>query len=209
MCSLKRCSKCQIEKSSEEFAKASNRPDGLQYWCKPCSNEASRINRLNNLDKRREYDRDYCKRNRKKKSRKFREWRHKNPEKALVTIRKHAQASRQWAIENHDHVLELQRDWRKANPEKVAANDGIRRTRVKDATPKWLTKEQKREIRNIYKSAKTSSTFHEVPFHVDHIEPLKGVNKEGEWVSCGLHVGWNLVAIPGTDNMKKSNKLIT
>jgi len=79
----------------------------------------------------------------------------------------------------------------------------------KQACPLWLTEEQIDQIGQIYKSARTRSEFHEIEFHVDHIEPIKGKNTEGVHVSCGLHVPWNLQVLPASENIRKSNKLVT
>lgn len=66
---------------------------------------------------------------------------------------------------------------------------------IKRATPDWLTREQRRAIRAIYLSCPLG-------YEVDHEIPLRGV------VVCGLHVPWNLRAIPALDNMRKGNKLV-
>lgn len=42
---MKRCYICGVEKSESEFYKDSSRPDGLEYRCKPCSNEV-RVKRM-------------------------------------------------------------------------------------------------------------------------------------------------------------------
>jgi len=189
---LKKCSKCKADKEFSEFAKASNRPDGLQCWCRMCSNEAMRVNRLENIETRREYDRNYSKNNRQKKTKNFREWRHNHPEKAKASNKRHYSS---------------QRKWLKNNPNLTAHHAAKRRVDKKQATLPWVDLEHLLKIKEIYKSARVSSEFHEIPFHVDHIEPLKGVNKQGEHISCGLHVHWNLQSIPAEENLKKSNKL--
>jgi hypothetical protein len=92
--------------------------------------------------------------------------------------------------------------WKEANPEEVRAFTNDRRRRHKNATPKWLSKEQKTKIRKIYKEAAVLCA--EVPksYAVDHIVPLMG--KE----VCGLHVPWNLQILTAEENFKKNNKLL-
>lgn len=89
-----------------------------------------------------------------------------------------------------------------ANPELYKELVNARRRRFRDATPKWLTTEQKMEIRLKYRLAIELSRRLGVPHAVDHIIPL-----QGEEV-CGLHVPWNMEVITQEKNLKKSNKLV-
>lgn len=224
MSSLKICSKCKLEKPLDAFGKRSKNPDGLQYCCKECSKEYQRKWRAENpgvsaaytaksyqknIEKRREESRNYAKDNRAKKTQAYREWRYKNPEKQQAASDRHRDYRLNWIRGNKDRMLELGRKWAKLNPDKISARDSVRRKRHEQATPKWLTKEQKDHTRQFYKASKILSMFYDTQYHVDHIEPLKGVNEKGEWVSCGLHVFWNLAIIPSSENMRKSNKLLT
>ena len=92
--------------------------------------------------------------------------------------------------------------YKAANPELYKELVNVRRRRFRDATPKWLTTEQKMEIRLKYRLAIELSRRLGVPHAVDHIIPL-----QGEEV-CGLHVPWNMEVITQEKNLKKSNKLI-
>lgn len=92
--------------------------------------------------------------------------------------------------------------WKEANPEEVKAATNDRRRRHKNATPKWLTKEQKGEIRKIYRQAIELCRDNPKAYAVDHIVPLMG--KE----VCGLHVPWNLQILTSEENFKKNNKLL-
>ena len=91
---------------------------------------------------------------------------------------------------------------RAANPEYYKALVSFRRRRFRDATPKWLTPEQKLEIKLKYRLAIELSRRTGVRHAVDHIVPLQGDSV------CGLHVPWNLEVITQVDNLKKSNKLL-
>lgn len=92
--------------------------------------------------------------------------------------------------------------WKEANPDVVKAATNDRRRRHKNATPKWLTKEQKAEIRKIYREAIRLCEGNPKAYAVDHIVPLMG--KE----VCGLHVPWNLQILTAEENFKKNNKLL-
>jgi hypothetical protein len=79
----------------------------------------------------------------------------------------------------------------------------LRVKRNKQATPKWLTKEQKQQIVNIYEHMRDCRTITGEDYHVDHIVPIRGENV------CGLHVPWNLQVLPADVNISKSNEVYT
>ena len=87
-----------------------------------------------------------------------------------------------------------------ANSDLYKALSSFRRKRNQQATPKWLTYTQKKEIRSLYIIAQTSTKITGVKYVVDHIVPLVGDNV------CGLHVPWNLQIMTQEDNLLKSNK---
>ena len=95
-----------------------------------------------------------------------------------------------------------QQRYQKANPDLYKANTSFRRRRFRDATPKWLSPEQKLEIKLKYRLAIELSRRTKIRHAVDHVVPL-----QGETV-CGLHVPWNLEVITQDDNLRKSNKVI-
>ena len=90
--------------------------------------------------------------------------------------------------------------WKERNPLEVKASTKHRRDKHKQATPKWLSLEQKTVIRKLYIDAMTVSRITKVPYVVDHIVPLRGNDV------CGLHVPWNLQVMTREENLKKSNK---
>ena len=87
------------------------------------------------------------------------------------------------------------------NPELYRAHTNARRKRFKEATPPWLTKDQKKQIRGLYLQAQQISKVTGQQYEVDHIIPLLGENVSG------LHVPWNLQVILANENRIKNNKI--
>jgi 5-methylcytosine-specific restriction endonuclease McrA len=84
----------------------------------------------------------------------------------------------------------------------VRADTKARRRKHRVATPKWLTRRQKSEIRQLYQIAMTMTKTTGEQYVVDHIVPLRS-----EFV-CGLHVPWNLRVITREENLAKSNQIV-
>jgi 5-methylcytosine-specific restriction endonuclease McrA len=124
-------------------------------------------------------------------------------------------AKKQYYAKNRDMVIaraqarpdqdkrQYQQRYQKANPELYKVNTSFRRRRFREATPKWLSPEQKLEIKLQYRLAIELSRRTKIRYVVDHVVPL-----QGETV-CGLHVPWNLEVITQEQNLKKSNLLPT
>jgi hypothetical protein len=101
------------------------------------------------------------------------------------------------------HVLrEYRNAWKANNKTQVLADNKVRRRKHRDATPPWLTRKQKSEIRQLYQIAITMTQTTGEQYVVDHIVPLRSHEV------CGLHVPWNLRVITQEENLKKSNKLV-
>ena len=84
--------------------------------------------------------------------------------------------------------------WRRANPRRRSEAEFKRRALKSRAMPTWLTIEQLDRIKEIYRSCPGG-------YEVDHRIPLNSK------VVCGLHVPWNLKAIPAEENRRKRNKV--
>lgn len=93
--------------------------------------------------------------------------------------------------------------WAKNNPGKRNALRAFYRAAKLQATPKWLTKEQKQEIDQYYIDAKELQWLSDPtdPLTVDHIIPLRGK------IVSGLHVPWNLQILLKSLNSSKHNKI--
>jgi hypothetical protein len=90
--------------------------------------------------------------------------------------------------------------WIKANSGVVNAWNKKRYASKKQRTPAWLTSVDFERMENEYRLAALQTKITKTIWHVDHIIPLQGENV------CGLHVPTNLKAIPGMDNLRKSNR---
>ena len=82
-----------------------------------------------------------------------------------------------------------------------AERNRLKQGRAHEARPKWLTKDQAKEINDMYIHMRDCRAVTGEEYHVDHIVPLKGEN------ICGLHVPWNLQVLPAYINERKSNKM--
>lgn len=91
--------------------------------------------------------------------------------------------------------------WKDGHPVQVLADNKVRRRKHRSATPPWITRQQKTEMRSIYQIAITMSQTTGERYVVDHIWPLRS-----DFV-CGLHVPWNLRVITQKENLTKSNGL--
>jgi len=119
-----------------------------------------------------------------------------------------------WYLANREQVIasaatrppevlrQYRNAWKENNKTQVRADTKARRRKHRLATPKWLSRKQKSEIRQIYQIAITMSKTTGEQYVVDHIVPLRSE------LVCGLHVPWNLRVIPQQENLLKSNKLI-
>lgn len=105
-----------------------------------------------------------------------------------------------WKKNNKDKIRDQNSRYSSSHKAVIASNESKRRARKLQATPKWLSKEQTKEIRQFYTDAEECEWLSEGGLHVDHIVPLQGKNVSG------LHVPWNLQILPGPENCSKGNR---
>ena len=99
-------------------------------------------------------------------------------------------------------VIRYKQAHKERNPEYYKSLTSVRKRRHRQATPKWITAEQKLAMRQLYLQAMELTKLTGERYVVDHIVPL--ISDE----VCGLHVPWNLRVITQEENLKKSNKLL-
>ena len=92
--------------------------------------------------------------------------------------------------------------WARNNPEKSLARNMLRHARKLQRTPKWLSQEDLKLIEAKYAMAKWLSEVVGVPYHVDHIIPLRSKKVSG------LHIPDNLQVITAKQNLVKGNTYV-
>ena len=169
----KKCTVCKDNLSIGDFNKDKSRGDGLSAKCRTCAHQM-----LKN----------------KKASDKV-----AFLEKAKRNTQRHRD---KLSYEEKEVIKAQQRAHTKIPSVRSRMNESCRRyyATKNNATPKWLSSEQRAEIYNIYALAKDCQVVTGEPYHVDHIVPIRGKN------ICGLHVPWNLQVLPADINISKSNR---
>jgi hypothetical protein len=99
-----------------------------------------------------------------------------------------------------EEKYEHKQKYKKANPELYNSLTSMYRRRHREATPKWVTAQDKKAMRQLYVEAQRLTKITGVKYVVDHHYPLFGREV------CGLHVLGNLVVMTQDENLKKSNK---
>jgi len=110
-----------------------------------------------------------------------------------------AEMKRAYWVANFDRLKERRKEWVEKNRHVIRELNAARKKQIVRATPPWVDRSA---IREVYEEADRLTADTGILHHVDHIVPL-----QGETV-CGLHVPWNLRAIPWVENVRKKNKLI-
>lgn len=176
-----------------EFYKNNAIKSGLCSRCKSCASIRSHEWEIKNKERRKaqkvaEHEKYPNKRRERKKK-----YITKNRERVL-------EQHRTYYKENKENVDAFNYKYRHENPGKINAMTARRRAAKLQATPKWLTKEQKKEISALYIEAARLTRETEIKHHVDHILPL-----QGEGIS-GFHVPWNLQILTESENSRKHNQ---
>lgn len=104
---------------------------------------------------------------------------------------------KQYNIDNAERLRAIALQYSKENPEVRREISATRRARKRNATPPWLTKEMRAEIKAMHAEANALKAQLGVRFDVDHIVPL-----DGRHVS-GLHVPWNMRVITHAENISR------
>lgn len=107
------------------------------------------------------------------------------------------ETTKRWVAANPERKRQMDVEFAEKNKALVTSYKAKRRATLRQAMPSWLTQDQILQIRAIYAEAKRLSDETGIPHDVDHIVPLAGK------IVSGLHVPWNLRAIPKIENNRR------
>ena len=119
---------------------------------------------------------------------------------ALANPKKKKESVDKWRSNNLDQHNSTNRNWNQNNKPRKAALQAKRKSVILQRTPAWDP-----DVHLIiakYQLAAMLTKASGIEHHVDHIIPLQGKKVSG------LHTFANLRVIPGSDNVKKSNKFL-
>lgn len=103
-----------------------------------------------------------------------------------------------YGLRNPEKTLAWRRKYESSHPEKKRQRRRTYQARKVGSMPVWANLAA---IESVYVEAKRLTEMTGIVHHVDHIIPLAGRNV------CGLHVEYNLQAIPWIDNLRKGRRL--
>lgn len=209
----KTCKRCLLDLPLSNFNKHSTMKDGLRSKCIECrrlehieyrQNNPEKIKQLQKLcDERKRQnpdavlkkkirDKAYCSTDSGKLKTKLR-WERWYASKGFT---------RRFILNKEQKIdrSKRQRSWRSNNRDKSNALYALRRASKKNATPSWLTKQDKEDMTDLYTICQMFKLYTGQEYHVDHIVPL--VNKN----VCGLHIPCNLRIVTAFENLSKNNK---
>ena len=183
----------------DAFGQCKSQPDGLMPKCKSCANAYSRSRRLERFQDPDKYAKHLAA---------LKAWRDENPDsiaayesKRTGRVRNDKESSAKWRAANRVRHRAQIAKWTKANSWRPAFYAAARRAVEKASVAIWADSEFERfAIEEAYALSDLRTQVVGIPFHVDHIVPLRGKTV------CGLHCAANLEVIPARSNMLKSNR---
>lgn len=106
-----------------------------------------------------------------------------------------------WRAEDPERAKLADATWRAKNPDKCRAKKAARRAAKMQAVPKWASELDQLAAVEAADLCKRREAVTGVPWHVDHIVPLRSK------LVCGLHVAANFAVIPASINNRKGNRV--
>jgi len=176
---MKTCNQCGAEKTLYDFYRKAGGAQGVSGCCKSCQDIKGR---------------EWAARNKNKVAAYLRKWRAENAAKGAEY---HARWRRENPVTSRISGRRAESKWTRTHRGVANAKTARRVASVLHATPAWANPER---IAKVYQLAARLTKETGVKYHVDHIVPLRSK------IVSGLHVEYNLEAIPATKNISKGNR---
>ncbi len=212
---LKHCNQCNRDLPRSAFGPRRQSHDGLRPECRECRNRRQKRDRLENIEERRIYEKNYMRARRAadptKANAEAAEWRRKNPEKVKAVNKrsywknrdKSLAKSAQWFADHPEEKKHLAKRWRDENPEKV--KESAKKTRKKHR----VKVNQRNRNRRALKAAAPGK--HTVDDVAQLFEKQKGKCAH-PWcrksLKGGYHVDHRIALARGGSNDKKNLQLL-
>lgn len=205
---IKKCGRCLLQKSYEEFSKGSSK-EGLQSYCKSCKSDW----RIDNKSELQVYNREYKSLNKDRVIELKKKWRIKNHDRAY-------EYHKEYCKRNREQVTGVQREWERKKLEsdflfkmkKRLRGHTWRAFKFMSAKKSKRTEEllgcnieQFREyIISKFLPGMTEENYGE--WHIDHIKPLSSASTlEDLEILCHYS---NLQPLWAVDNLKKGARSV-
>lgn len=185
----KQCRSCGEVLDVSAFGVCKARKDGLQSYCKPCTNAKNRTSYHKDADKHKARSRKYYEEHKEEHAARTKKWRENNTDRAN-------ELARNWMRENNDELRERRNKRDEENPERKVKNSA--RAMVSKALKEFSETKQDKTIEYIGCSIAEYRSYLEGYFeegmtwenygewHIDHTTPLAYANNVEEVVEL-LH----------------------
>ncbi len=215
----KQCYKCKQFRpiTDEYFFRRNGRACGFGSMCKECESNRKRVFTGEQKERMRKTSLEWAAANREKAHQTEHEWRaknfdrikqqkaeyyQKNKERKAIYAKEQRELKREeyqlraqkYYADNKEKVSATNKKWREENPGIRRMHKANRDAAQLQATPKWLTSDDRELMGLVYAEAAYRGMM------VDHIVPLQGKNV------CGLHIYYNTQLLTKQENSIKHNK---
>lgn len=208
---MKKCTKCNEEKSFDNFCKQKRYKDGYQSQCRSCINEKTKQYYQENKEIKKEY---------------FKQYREENKELINKKLKKYYQENKEYYKEYNKKNKERLNDYYKQYNKQRRQNDLL--FKFKHNVRSLISYSFKRGTNKFSKNTKTETilgctieefrTYIESKFktgmsfdnqgkwHLDHIYPISLAKSEKEVIALNHYT--NFQPLWAEENFKKSNKIV-
>lgn len=221
----KRCTKCEINKTLDNFHKSAKGKYGLEAYCKDCQKKRLREWVAKNPDKKKEYQHTHYQKHHEDVDARNKKWRSENKEKVRAgkkswlerNLEKANKFLKKWRIDNKERVREKNQIWRENNRERqreyyrtaykkdtdkfrerLSISTANRRARKKKSGGKVTAKEWK-DLCEKYGNKCLRCGESGMKLTMDHVVPL---------VLGGIHTIDNIQPLCRSCNSKKHTNII-